>query len=75
MIVAGVCIVVAAFFLLRGDLNTAFVIAVLGLLAWFLNYRTQMKAVITAADIQESNDIDEEEGYEDSDDNDDNQRN
>jgi len=68
MIVAGVCIVVAAFFLLRGNLNTAFVIAVLGLLAWFLNYRTQMKAVITAANIQEGSDIETEESYEDSDD-------
>jgi hypothetical protein len=72
MIVAGVCIVLAAVFLLRRDLNTAFVIAALGLVAWFLNYRAQMKAVITAADIQEGHDIDEEEGYEDSDDNDDN---
>jgi preprotein translocase subunit SecF len=68
MIVAGVCIVVAGFFLLRNDLNTAFVIAVLGLVAWFLNYRTQMKEVIRAADIQESSDIDEKESYEDSDD-------
>jgi preprotein translocase subunit SecF len=68
MIVAGVCIVVAAFFLLRNDLNTAFVIAVLGLVAWFLNYRAQMKAVITAAEIQENSDINEKESYDDSDD-------
>jgi preprotein translocase subunit SecF len=68
MIVAGVCIVVAGFFLLRNDLNTAFVIAVLGLAAWFLNYRAQMKEVIRAADIQESSDIVEKESYEDSDD-------
>lgn len=67
MIVAGVCIVVAAVFLLRRDLNTAFVIAALGLVAWFLNYRAQMKAVISAAH-QESSNIDEEESYEDSDD-------
>jgi preprotein translocase subunit SecF len=68
MIVAGVCIVVAGFFLLRNDLNTAFVIAVLGLVAWFLNYRAQMKEVIRAADNQESGDIVEKESYEDSDD-------
>ena len=68
MIVAAVCIVVAAFFLLRRDLNTAFVIAVLGLVAWFLNYRAQMKAIIVAADAEGNDEADEEEGYENSDD-------
>lgn len=68
MIVAGVCIVVAGVFLLRHDLNTAFVIAVLGLVAWFLNYRAQMKAIVTATDFQENDNQDDEEVYEDSDD-------
>jgi len=54
MIVAGLCIVVAAFFLLRGELNTAFVVAALGIVAWFLNYRIQMKAIVTAADMEQS---------------------
>lgn len=54
MIVAGLCIVVAAFFLLRGELNTAFVVAALGIVAWFLNYRSQMKAIVTAADMEQS---------------------
>jgi hypothetical protein len=67
MILAGICIVVAAFFLLRRDLNAAFVIAALGMVAWFLNYRVQMKEVIAAADVQERNKIDEEENCEDSD--------
>ena len=53
MILAGICIVIAAFFLLRRDLNTAFVIAALGMVAWFLNYRAQMKAIIAAADLEE----------------------
>jgi preprotein translocase subunit SecF len=63
MIVAGVCIVVAAFFMLRGDLNTAFVVAALGIVAWFLNYRIQMKAIVTAADMEQSKraEIDDEE--------------
>jgi hypothetical protein len=52
MIVSGICIVAAAVFLLRGELNTAFVIATLGIVAWFLNYRIQMKAIITAADLE-----------------------
>jgi hypothetical protein len=43
----------AALFLLRGELNTAFVIAVLGIVAWFLNYRIQMKAITAAADLEQ----------------------
>ena len=68
MIVAGICIVAAAFFLLRSDFNKAFVIATLGMVAWFLNYRVQMKEVIAAADVRERNTEDEEESLEDSDD-------
>lgn len=52
MIVSGICIVTAGFFLLRGELNTAFVVATLGIVAWFLNYRIQMKAITTAADLE-----------------------
>jgi hypothetical protein len=58
---------VAAFFLLRQDLDRAFVIAALGLVAWFLNYRAQMKEVIAAADLEDNSTRDEEESYEDSD--------
>jgi hypothetical protein len=67
MILAGTCIMVAGFFLLRQDLDRAFVIAALGLVAWFLNYRAQMKEVIAAADLQENSNRDEEESNEDSD--------
>lgn len=52
MIVAGLCILAAAFFLWRQDLNKAFVIATLGMLAWFLNYRAQMKEIVAAADLE-----------------------
>jgi hypothetical protein len=68
MIIAAICIVVAAFFLLRSDLNTAFVVAVLGLVAWFLNYRAQMKAIIVAADAKGNDEADEDELYGNSDD-------
>lgn len=68
MILAGVCIVVAGFFLLRRDLSTAFVIAALGLVAWLLNYRAQMKEVIATAELEDSR-TNQEEGFEDSDDN------
>ena len=57
---------VAAFFLWRQDLDKAFVIAALGLVAWFLNYRAQMKEVIAAADLQENSNRNEEESSEDS---------
>lgn len=67
MIIAGACIMVAAFFLLRRDFDTAFVIAALGLVAWFLNYRARMKEIVAAADLQENSKGDEEESYEDSD--------
>ncbi len=56
MILAGICIVTAAVFLLRGDFNAAFVVAVLGLVSWFLNYRTQVKESLDAEELRESND-------------------
>ena len=64
MILSGVCILAAAFFLLRGELNTAFVIATLGIVAWFFNYRIQMKAIADAADREQSNWEDNEDGDE-----------
>jgi hypothetical protein len=54
MIVAGICIAVAAFFMVRRDFNTAFVVAALGMIFWFLNYRAQMKEVIAAADAEDA---------------------
>ena len=62
MIIAGLCITVAAVFLLRRDFNAAFVIAAIGMNAWFLKYRIQMKEL--TADSQrdknmEMKDLDE----------------
>ncbi|HWN09209.1 MAG TPA: hypothetical protein VNO50_08085 [Pyrinomonadaceae bacterium] len=42
LIGAGICIVIAAVFLLLGQFNAAFVVVVLGLVSWFLNYRAQV---------------------------------
>ena len=67
MILAGIAIVVAGVFLWQRDFNTAFVIAALGMVAWFLNYRAQMKEITAAADLEEKNNTYEEEAYEDSD--------
>lgn len=69
MVLAGIGIVVAAFFLLRRDFNTAFVIAALGMVAWFLNYRAQMKEITAAADQDDKNNRDEVENVEDQNDN------
>ena len=65
---AGVAIVVAGVFVWRRDFDTAFVIAALGMVAWFLNYRAQMKEITAAADLKEKNNGYEEEAYEDLDD-------
>jgi uncharacterized membrane protein YhfC len=54
LIAAGVCILVAAYFLWRRDFDTAFVIAAVGAVAWFLNYRAQLKEKTTAADALEN---------------------
>ncbi|MEP6717547.1 MAG: hypothetical protein ABJB21_00310 [bacterium] len=61
MIVAGICIVVAGVYMLRRDFNTAFVIAALGMIFWFLNYRAQMKEVIAAADLEDNKGKDPDE--------------
>ncbi len=61
MIVAGICIVVAGVYMLRRDFNTAFVIAALGMISWFLNYRAQMKEVIAAADLEDNKGEDPDE--------------
>jgi hypothetical protein len=68
MVVSGVCTVAAAFLLLRWELNAAFVVATVGIVAWFLNYRMQMKAIVDAAELEQSTREEIEDG-EDSDDN------
>ena len=60
MILAGVCIVTAAFFVWRGNFDAAFVIAALGLVAWFLNYRAQLREIIVTANLQEDSKDQEE---------------
>ena len=65
MIVAAVAIIGAGIFLWLRDFDTAFVIAALGMVAWFLNYRVQMKEITAAAEREEKNNGYEEEAYED----------
>ena len=54
-IIACACVIAAVFMAVRGRLETAFVIATLGVVAWFLNYRAQMSEVVAAADLEEVN--------------------
>jgi hypothetical protein len=65
MVLAGIGIVVAGFFLWRRDFDKAFVMAALGMVAWFLNYRAQMKEIATALDHDPQSSEDEEENAED----------
>ena len=55
IIIACACVIVAAFMVLRGRLDAAFVIAALGVVAWFLNYRAQLTEVTAAEDLEEEN--------------------
>lgn len=50
LIVAVTLAIVAVVFMWRGNFDWAFVAAVLGVVAWFLNYRTQAKAFIAERD-------------------------
>ena len=57
--VAGASVAVAGVFLLRGDFDRAFVVAAVGMVAWFLNYRMQVKEKLAAQDSdQDENDGD-----------------
>jgi Na+/proline symporter len=59
MATAAVCIVIAAALMWRRDFNTAFVIAIVGIVAWFLNYRIQMKRITAAADAERDREMEE----------------
>lgn len=65
MVLAGIGVVAAAFFLWRGELDKAFVLAALGMVAWLLNYRAQLKEITRAADEDDENNGDELENGED----------
>ncbi len=52
--IAGICIAAAVVLLLRHQLDAAFVVATLGVVAWFLSYRVQMRRILAANDIQQT---------------------
>jgi len=62
MTLTGICIAVAALLMILGRLETAFVVAVLGVVFWFINYRMQLKDITNAADaarFNEGEDVDD----------------
>jgi hypothetical protein len=63
IIIAGLLVIVAAGFLWRNNLSTAFVTAAMGAVAWFLSYRSQLRARMSA----DERDSDEQQISEESD--------
>ena len=60
-ILSGVLLLVALLLLWRNNLSAAFVIATLGVVAWFLSYRMQLRAKIPVdAPIQPADESDED---------------
>jgi hypothetical protein len=60
MIIAGLCLVAATFFLWRENLDAVVVAATLSAVAWFLGLRDRLRKTIVAADKEnEAQDIDE----------------
>ena len=60
MAIAGVCGVCAGVLLLRRDFEKAFILAAAGAIAWFLNYRVQMREIVDKADQEENDDQSDE---------------
>ena len=59
-IVSGLLLLVALVLLWRNNLSAAFVIATLGVAAWFLSYRAQLRAKIAAEPpIEKDGEIDD----------------
>jgi len=63
-IVAGLCLILAAVFLLAQRMDAAFVVATLGVVAWFWNERNRLRPRGIEADEKSR---DEEEEFEDQD--------
>ena len=50
IIVSWLCMAAALVCLLRRNFDAAFILATIGAVAWFLNYRQQMKKITALAD-------------------------
>jgi hypothetical protein len=50
---AAACGVGAAVLAVLRDFDKAFIVATIGVVCWFLNYRTQMKAIVRDTDEEQ----------------------
>jgi hypothetical protein len=53
---SGIFLVLAAAFVWRNNYSAAFVVAALGVCAWFLSYRAQLKAKLPDDDVIDDED-------------------
>ena len=60
-IVAGLCLLVAAALLASGRMDAAFVVATLGVVAWFWNERNRLRPLGIEGDEKSSDEEEEEE--------------
>jgi hypothetical protein len=65
IIVSSLFLIAAAVFLWRNNLSAAFVVAALGAVAWFLSYRSQLRARLSATEHDSSEERITEETDED----------
>lgn len=59
--ISAALLVAAFIILLRGNLDAAFVVAVLGIVAWFLSVRAKLKAAMQKNEKDESEDLQDDE--------------
>ena len=60
IIAAGILLVIAAFFLWRNNLSAAFVTATLGVVGWFLSYRSQLRRkMVSEVEVESKENSDE----------------
>jgi len=65
-VLAGLCLVAAAVALWELQLNAAFVIATVGVLAWFLRYRSDLKESLIEKERPQADDLEEDSADENS---------
>jgi hypothetical protein len=61
IIISGLCLIAAAAFLWRANLDAAFVAATLGVVAWFLSLRHRLRKTITDAQDAENDGSEEQD--------------
>ncbi len=59
VIIAAICTVIAIVLIIQLNYEAAFVVAAVGVVAWFLNYRVQVKERLNEHDLEDET-IDEE---------------